>query len=829
MAALQDVANLLLIVYDDYVKGQEGNKVLQGLLLLLHDLNLTATVSILDAERLRLRVMRGAMGSKKATMSYESFYEWLRHVACLVFDKFGESGSRALNMLLTQHIIPMAIKGKEVSVVSTVKREVRTMIPITDQGKSTDSTTTSTTVDDQSLYVLNPYGDFLYLWFTSRNINEGIRLAPFKYLTYRVAQHKANSQSASLTKVSVENIFDTLKACKVFADSALENDMRFFAEMVQIASAPRDIPGLSSGLNHLAFPGFLAIFEAIAKKVQLNEVQMLGMGLTVATKLKVLLQTVSERLLEDTLKRFAVYEAEREASAVATSQGKYSRFYGSNRFGLPPASNQGSSLTGSSVLWLVRQAGMTQVPGLSLWQLLDELLSRSDASQLQSQQNPMSRWEVPVRSSSSSSSRSRTGGEDDGEQRHPPRFGESNGGMVQRVHAWSIANLAQSLGQIAEAHMRQTHPVRMDDTNSLTGVSWTGRAALQLAQYLPALFFAAPAHLPVLLQPLYSPAGIRELQSLSTELDIFFESMFFPSRTPDQIATATLAITNGNGNQNKPAVGSTREFGTFKEFERLCSISGLSPHVLSPTVVQMTCEMLLGMTLKDSAAELLICKNDWIEVLFVLAQVSFDHSGGRGESKTGEFLGSPAKDNSSVVVKVGEPMRKLADLLRCFRSLAYLPHVMGHLRKGGDLDAALLWLKEEDLPVVTALSGIGRGVGQGGRYIPPPVASSSYSAHFSTPQALALAPMQVSYVTTPTLLTFTTYIFYTSYVSYIVQLRSQTHSPSSRPPYASTVPPPTHRLLGKRLLHCPTAPPVFPLSFEEDHQALAVEIAVAVV
>ena len=774
MAALQDVAKLLLIVYDDYVKGHEGNKVLQGLLLLLHDLNLTATVSILDAERLRLRVMRGAMGSKKATMSYESFYEWLRHVACLVFDKFGESGSRALNMLLTQHIIPMAIKGKEVSVVSTVGRVVRTMNPTTDHG-TTDSTTTSTTVDDQSLYVLNPYGDFLYLWFTSRNINEGIRLAPFKYLTYRVAQHKANSQSASLTKVSVENIFDTLKACKVFADSALENDMRFFAEMVQIASAPRDIPGLSSGLNHLAFPGFLAIFEAIAKKVQLNEVQMLGMGLTVATKLKVLLQTVSERLLEDTLKRFVAYEAEREASAVASSQGKYSRFYGSNRFGLPPASNQGSSLTGSSVLWLARQAGMTQVPGLSLWQLLDELLNHSDASQLQSQQNPMSRWEVPVRSSSSSSSR--TGSEKDGEQKHPPRFGESNGGMVKRVQAWSIANLPQSLGQIAEAHMRQTHPVRMDDTNALTGVSWTGRAALQLAQYLPALFFAAPAHLPVLLQPLYSPAGIRELQSLSTELDIFFESMFFPTRTPDQIATATLAITNGHANQNKPDVGSTREFGTFKEFERLCSISGLSPHVLSPTVVQMTCEMLLGMTLKDSAAELLICKNDWIEVLFVLAQVSFDHSGGRGESKTGEFLGGPAND-TSVVVKVGEPMRKLADLLRCFRSLAYLPHVMGHLRKGGDLDAALLWLKEEDLPVMTAMSGIGRGVGQAGRYIPPPVASSSYSAHFSTPQALALAPMQVNYDQYYYPLGLPNHVQYISSVQSDTQLFTHSHSHS---------------------------------------------------
>ena len=106
---MQDIANLLLTVYDEYVQGHEGGNVLQGLLRLLHDLNLTAAVSILDAERLRIRVMKGSTGNKKATMSYESFYEWLREVASIVFDKFGESGSRALNMLLTQHIIPMAV------------------------------------------------------------------------------------------------------------------------------------------------------------------------------------------------------------------------------------------------------------------------------------------------------------------------------------------------------------------------------------------------------------------------------------------------------------------------------------------------------------------------------------------------------------------------------------------------------------------------------------------------------------------------------------------------------------------------------------------------
>ena len=231
--------------------------------------------------------------------------------------------------------------------------------------------------------------------------------------------------------------------------------------------------------------------------------------------------------------------------------------------------------------------------------------------------------------------------------------------------------------------MRLSHPLPMDDINSLTGVGYTGRAALLLAQYLPALCFASPTRLPALLEPLYSPAGVRDLHSLSVELDIFFESLFFPARSPEDIAlnnhAAAVRASASAGGVRRPPPGSVREYGSFKEFDRLCSVSGLSPHVLSPTVVQLTCEMVLGITLQDSAADLLVCKNDWIEVLFVLAQISFDHTSAghtATETKTGDFTGThpPVR---------GEPMRKLSDLLRCFRSLAYLPHVMGRLRKGG--------------------------------------------------------------------------------------------------------------------------------------------------
>jgi len=339
---------------------------------LLHDLTLSAAVSILDAERLRLRVMKGAMGSRHVAMTYEQFYEWLREVAGFVFDKFGESGPRALNLLLTKHLIPLAIKGKEVSVVSTVaaataaaaaRQPVPVVAAFPGRKQQQPPLPPSAPLDDATLSVLNPYGDFLYYWFTSRTVDEGTRLAPFKYLTYRVDHRHAAGPTAAdaLTAVAVESIFDTLQACRMLPDTRVENDLRFFAEMVQVAAAPRDIPGLTSGLSYLAFPGFLAIFENIAKQVQLTEVQTLGLGVTVGAKLKVLVQTVAERLLEGTLQRFVAFEAEREAAALAAAQGKYSARHGSSRPGLPPASNRGATLSGNSVLWLARQAGLTQV------------------------------------------------------------------------------------------------------------------------------------------------------------------------------------------------------------------------------------------------------------------------------------------------------------------------------------------------------------------------------------------------------------------------------------------------------------------------------------
>lgn len=104
LKSLQEIASLLLIVHDDYLKGATGHEVVSALYALIRDVGLTSKVSVLDIERLR----REVMGDGDNEMGYELFYDWLRGVGLLVAPDKEAAGKKALHHLLTQHIIPFA-------------------------------------------------------------------------------------------------------------------------------------------------------------------------------------------------------------------------------------------------------------------------------------------------------------------------------------------------------------------------------------------------------------------------------------------------------------------------------------------------------------------------------------------------------------------------------------------------------------------------------------------------------------------------------------------------------------------------------------------------
>lgn len=191
-------------------------------------------------------------------------------------------------------------------------------------------------------------------------------------------------------------------------------------------------------------------------------------------------------------------------------------------------------------------------------------------------------------------------------------------------------------------------------------VSSTGRLSLLLAQHLPAVFFASSERSPAMVATLYEPQKLQQLHLIALDMDTFFEALFPPPFEHKDsfctLAATTAATLRKNANCNRVGRAS------FRDFNRLCSSSGATPHLLSVSVVRETCEHVLGFLLSEEAIDVKICKNDWIEVLYVLAQVCLNDDG------------EDTKEDDSI--------QKLFELVKCFSSRSYLCQAIGRYRKG---------------------------------------------------------------------------------------------------------------------------------------------------
>lgn len=144
LQSLQEIASLLLLVHDDYLRDVFGYEVLTSLTMLLKDVGLDNSVSILDSERLR----RNIMGGSDSDMGYELFYDWLRGIGQLVYKDHDLTGKKAVHYLLTRYIIPFASKKEDNGHGSKHLGEVH--VPY---------------FSDSSLKVMVDYGEFIKCWY----------------------------------------------------------------------------------------------------------------------------------------------------------------------------------------------------------------------------------------------------------------------------------------------------------------------------------------------------------------------------------------------------------------------------------------------------------------------------------------------------------------------------------------------------------------------------------------------------------------------------------------------------------------------------------------
>jgi len=158
--SLQEIAQLLLMIHEKYIKCGNNCQVLVNLSTFLRYIGLEDVISPLDTEYYLRKVYLGDNNRSDKllyhSMGYEAFYGWLKLIACHFYQydsnsiSLSKNDKKSFHMLLTNLIIPFASKSQK------------------DLGRIDDISEASkwlTTIDSRSLDTFVENKDVLKLWF----------------------------------------------------------------------------------------------------------------------------------------------------------------------------------------------------------------------------------------------------------------------------------------------------------------------------------------------------------------------------------------------------------------------------------------------------------------------------------------------------------------------------------------------------------------------------------------------------------------------------------------------------------------------------------------
>jgi len=311
--SLREIATLLLLLHEHYVQDPDDSyKVFNSLRKFIYDIGLKDVISSIDIENYRRKVM-----GNDNTMNYENFYDWLRGIASLAFEG---GGKRALHSLLTTHIIPLASKG----VVST-----------NDKTLSNISQRISLKYVSNIFDIMLKYSDFLHLWFILIISDDSKRITPINSLWKQTIQ-KTNS-------ISISKLTQNFATCGIYPGLVSPNQLKQFIQSVET-----DDGKLNEELTSITFDIFLSILEMIAKNmasVELVSSNPFDHDAIISNYMIKLLKLVSGSFLKSTLYKFWVQDHNQSISSCVSQEVQSST----------------RSLGNSSIAWLLRQCGFTQL------------------------------------------------------------------------------------------------------------------------------------------------------------------------------------------------------------------------------------------------------------------------------------------------------------------------------------------------------------------------------------------------------------------------------------------------------------------------------------
>ena len=315
--SLREIATLLLLLHEHYFHDHDDSyNVFNALRRFVYDIGLKDVISSIDIEKYR----RYVMNNNDTSMNYEKFYDWLRGIASLVFD--GGGGKRALHSLLTIHIIPLASKGA----VGTFDQRIDI---------SNTSQMISLKYDSIIFDVILKYSDFLHLWFLLMISDENKRMTPVSSLWQQTIQ-KTKS-------ISVSKLTQNFATCGIYPGIVSPSQLKQFIQSIETNSGK-----LKEEITSITFDSFLAILEMIAKNMGSSELlssNPFDHDVIVSNQLIKLFTMVSGYLLKSTLYKFWLQDHHQNMNSSLSLE----------------VTSSTRTLGYSSIAWLLRQAGITQV------------------------------------------------------------------------------------------------------------------------------------------------------------------------------------------------------------------------------------------------------------------------------------------------------------------------------------------------------------------------------------------------------------------------------------------------------------------------------------
>lgn len=97
-----EIASLLLMVHDHYLRHLVGYDITLSLSRFVHSMRLQEEVSVLDVERLRFQVM----GLSSYPMEFDAFFSWLRALSIFLYKGRDIGGKMAFHTFLVENLVP---------------------------------------------------------------------------------------------------------------------------------------------------------------------------------------------------------------------------------------------------------------------------------------------------------------------------------------------------------------------------------------------------------------------------------------------------------------------------------------------------------------------------------------------------------------------------------------------------------------------------------------------------------------------------------------------------------------------------------------------------